>query len=445
MTTGNVHVGNVVEFHDHFLPAGLPGDVRRDVLAGDAEYASIAPFYSPDPGLVLLPDVDGQHWWDLQAELLRWEGFRPVPVSDPCGPSFDVLTRSPGHRDQVLAALADGSSLIAWGESPAYRRFVADLPDTAAVRSTLDSLPRYAESKLNSAEIFAKAYAALGSPAGVFLTGERVCETDDELSSVLAEAGQSGRKVVLKSPFGVGGYGTAVLGPHELGSPQQVHTLLRTLRETDRFHDGLPAVVQDYQWPSAAPWSDVSGDCTIDASGEVTVEGVTAMTVNGTQFAGGVTDDGVVLPAHRSRMLIAFCRSVGEVLSKAGYRGWFDVDFIVRVTGELVPLEINARRTGTTAPLSVQARASQLRGRPVTVICQDIIELPGRLDSHTAFDRFLAATAACELTGDVVPTQIAGTASAQPYLGVCVIATDGAEAVRRLAAFKDALVASCAA
>ncbi|WP_104481453.1 hypothetical protein V5P93_004238 [Actinokineospora auranticolor] len=437
---GDVHVGNVVEFHDAMLPEGVPDDVRADVAAGDLGYACLAPFHSPDPGLVLVPEFDGEPWWERQVALLGWDRFEPVTVPGPLGPGFAALGADPVLSARVRAAVDAGARLIPWGESAPYREYARDLPEAAAVRSTDAALPAFAESKASSPELFAKAHNALDSPDGIHLTGERLCESEPDLVATLVDAGARGRTVVLKAPFGVGGYGTAVLSPHRTSTRRAVLETLARLREDDTFHNGLPTIVQDYQWRSDLPWSDVSGDCTIDHLGRVRLEGVTAMAMNGTQFAGGVTDDGVVIAPARSALLSAFCVAVGEQLALVGYRGWFDIDFLVRPTGELVPLEINARRTGTTAPLSVQTCLRARRGRDVTVISRDVIALPSRHASRPAFARFARAVELAGLAADVVPTLVAGTDAALPHLGVVVAADDAADAVRKLAHCVDALV-----
>jgi len=440
--TGNVHVGNVVEFHRSQLPAGLGDGTRAMVTAGDEEYASAAPLYTTDPGLVVLPEFDGEPWWEHQARLLRWEHFTPVVVPGAAGITFPAIADHPGLHDKLMAGLAAGATLVAWGESAGYRDFVRDLPADQALRSTGPDVPGRVESKVTNAEVFAEVHARLGAPAGIRLARQQLCTTEAELRAELAAAGRRGDTVALKAPYGVGGYGTAVLPAAELLTPAQVGETLADLRRADEFHRALPTIVQEFQWRSAAPWSDLSGDLTVDAAGRVEFHGVTAMMVEGTVFYGGISDDGTLLPPGRSELVTDFCMGVGEVVAGLGYRGWLDVDFLVRASGEVVPLEINARRSGGTAPLCALHRAEQIRGTTLTVAYQDVVGLPRRLPSRQAYDCFAAAVAGCGLAGEVVPTLVAGTAAVRPYLGVAVLGRGPAAATRRLATVKDAVVAA---
>lgn len=129
--------------------------------------------------------------------------------------------------------------------------------------------------------------------------------------------------------------------------------------------------------------------------------------------------------------LSSFTRSVGETLSALGYRGWFDVDYIVDPSGCPCALEINARRTGPIVSLNLLARYREI-GRPgiEAVASNDAFRLPARISAKEAFDIFWSASRTQGVAA--IPTYFLGTDALLPTIGVAVGAADHLEALSGL-------------
>lgn len=65
------------------------------------------------------------------------------------------------------------------------------------------------------------------------------------------------------------------------------------------------------------------------------------------EFLGVTVGDGVILPEIESKLRLA-TEEAGAVFEKLGYRGFFDVDFILTKEHAIYAIESNMRRTGGT-------------------------------------------------------------------------------------------------
>ena len=135
-----------------------------------------------------------------------------------------------------------------------------------------------------------------------------------------------------------------------------------------------------------------------------------------------------------------FGRAVGRELAAAGYRGWFDVDFVTGSDGRPAPTEINLRLTGPAVAFMVKARLDEISGPGHLVRTADRVPLGARLPArelHTLLreltDRFAGIDAV------FVPSIPTAAFDPSPSMGVVLAARtrerlDAAEALVRTAA-----------
>lgn len=427
---GSVHIGNVAEFNEQFLTVEQ-GDLRELIRHDCDTYAGIAPFFSEDPGLVVLARDSGDpRWWDLLAERLAWDSLTPHVI--PTGIDEDLSGRArqdPVVRDAVAQARASGAKVLSWGETGPFRSLVHTLPDEVAPRSVDARAARAAESKSGSTEVFEA--ARLASDANVMVPWSFRCDDDAALIQAIEEMAEGGRGVILKSDFGVGGFGTALLQPEFTRSRDDCMAAVESLRGEDPRYSSWPLVVQSRVVRRRGGPGDLTGDGEVLPDGSVLYRGGAKMLVDGTHYAGAVTSCVTMASLSTWLEIEDFTISVGRVLSGKGYRGWFDVDFLEGVDGRLHALEINARRTGPVAPLTIARRLGALHGEAFSsVACLDSVTLPRRLSARATFDALQSTESG--RSEWLVPTSFLGTEDPRPGLGLAVAAATAAEAMARL-------------
>jgi len=141
------------------------------------------------------------------------------------------------------------------------------------------------------------------------------------------------------------------------------------------------------------------------------------------QFYQGVVVGEALFRASREKELILIGETVGTAMAKLGYRGWFDVDFIVDANDKLYLSEINARRT---SPSHVFELLESLRARDPAItyaLANDHFYLSvdhplSYKDIHPVFDAFQShpPTPGCSC----LPTIVTSLKRDQPYLGYVV-------------------------
>ncbi|MFD9333356.1 GNAT family N-acetyltransferase [Streptomyces sp. NPDC060028] len=410
-----VHVGNVAEFNAQFSDASLDREQRAA-----HHYAALAAFYSPYPAALVLPRAVPRGWIALVGRQLGW------------GPEVEVydglVERGPALSDAVRArpALAGrltgaGLPLVPWGLTESFARLSG--------RPWRPQELRY-ESKAQSHELFGRILAAGGHPE-IVLPAQWRAATRRAAVGLLAARTRAGMASVLKSEHGVGGSGTTVVSAAQVRAAGGARAVLRRLPRG-------PLLIEEYVAGPTEPGEprDLTYDGFVDDAGRVHEVGGAVMDVAGAGYRGATVGPGVV-PAWAQKPLPAFGNAVGRELAAAGYRGWFDVDFVADGAGRLAPTEANLRLTGPSVAFMVAARLDELRGAGHLVRIADRVELGARLP-EAQFDELCEALArgCAELGAVFVPAIPTGAFDPAPWLGVLVAAhgrqaLDAAEALVR--------------
>ncbi|MET9638561.1 GNAT family N-acetyltransferase [Streptomyces virginiae] len=409
-----VHVGNVAEFNTQF------GDSSLDREQSAAHhYSCLAAFYSPYPSALVLPRAVPAGWTELVCRQLGWTG---VEVYD------GLVERGPGLVDAVRArpALAArltgaGEPLVPWGLTRPFG-LLAGRPWRAREL-------RY-ESKAAAHGLFGRILAEGGHP-GIVLPAQVRAAGRWAAARLLAARARAGESTVLKSEHGVGGSGTTVVTAGQVRAAGGARALLRRLPRG-------PLLVEEFVDGPADPGAarDLTYDGFVDPTGRVHEVGAALMDVTAGAYRGATVGPGAV-PDWAEKPLLAFGAAVGRGLAASGYRGWFDVDFVVDAEGRLAPTETNLRLTGPSIAFMVAARLDALRGAGHLVRIADRVELGARLP-EAQLDELCAdlARGCAELGAVFVPAIPTGAFDPAPWMGVLVAARsletlDAAEALVR--------------
>ncbi|MEU6237701.1 hypothetical protein [Kitasatospora sp. NPDC047058] len=416
-----VHLGNVADFNDQFLAAGTDAAQRARRLRQAHHYAGMAACYSPEPAVLVLPREVDRAWIDWLARELAWGQVELYSGIAPDGTLAEALAARPALAARIAAG---PEPVVAWGRTAAQ----GDGPALTVVR-------RY-ESKAAAHGLFAE--LAPDHPGIVVPRQEQPDSPRRAARRLTARAGR-GLTTVVKSPHGVGGYGTVVVTPHQLFAAGGGRALLRRLARDEALPSGGALLLEEYvDGGRGRHLRDLTFDAVIGEDGRVHPVGVGAMEVDGTRYLGVTVGPGVV-PPGAAATAERFGLAVGERLAADGHRGWFDVDFVTDRQRRLAPTETNLRLTGPAIAFVLRARLDLVRGPGHLVRVLDGMPLGARLSQEALYDHLDRLRPRCARLGvTLLPLLVTAGYEPEPAVGLAL-------AVRAAAGEPDAAQALDAA
>ncbi|MBM9506847.1 GNAT family N-acetyltransferase [Streptomyces sp. KK5PA1] len=397
-----VHLGNVGEFNAQF--PGASAALRR----GGDHYACLAAFAGPHPKAVVLPRHVDPAWMRVLAAPLGWGDVEVYGgFAGDAGLSEAVLA-DPVLLERITAA---GLPVIPWGHTAQFARIAATVSTQGGQDPAVLRAVRRYESKSAAHALFralAPEHPCVTVPAQHPVASRRA------LARLLATRAAAGMTTVVKTEYGVGGSGTLVVPPGDVGSGRDARALVGR----------MPAggvLVEDHV-DGSGPLSDPTFDAVVGADGRVHPVGVGAMDIEDTSYR-GVTVGPAVLPDAATETAVRFGSAVGGALAADGYRGWYDVDFVADRAGRLCPTEINLRLTGPAVAFVIQARLAQIHGGSFWVRTLDRLPLGARLPSAALFEHLGRVARECRSFGaTLLPTVPTASFDPYPYVGVALAA-----------------------
>lgn len=212
----------------------------------------------------------------------------------------------------------------------------------------------YCDSKIGSRSIIEQMHTLFprfGVPSGY------VCHNQTEalaLSEMLVR--RSGQPVILKSDIGSGGKGIRFYHPGDVyNSLYQSKADLVASIDGDELWQNVHIIVEA-AIGKGVNLSTPSFDGFIHANGSCSTVGVENMLTVDRQCIG--IEMGVqVIEPDVYNVLEQVGIKIGEHIAHLGYRGWYDIDFLLPKSGsEFYASEINTRRGGATSPIEFAQR-----------------------------------------------------------------------------------------
>jgi len=318
---------------------------RRNWLAGCARSSALGLFWGIGDRVVLCP----ARWIEpLVADLELALGQRIAVHRIPedlalAGDELDQLARRLREFDS-----GSGFQVTSWSATPRLNRLVSALRDRG-VTILGDGCPgssHWSGEYLNSKTGLRHLVQQARLPSGLRLPPGVVCthlEQAYEAAVSLLRAGHA--RVLLKADRGAGGFGQLLVHAGVLGWNLRKRDALARVAPTLAPLLATSPIVAE-AWIEHGPESYATPSVMLrlgDQGVELIGTAATFMEL-GTAHAGAVVGTGA-LPAPLNGALIELGHALAEAAQALGYRGPFGVDAVVNPDGELLPLEINARRT----------------------------------------------------------------------------------------------------
>ncbi|TDB74916.1 hypothetical protein [Micromonospora sp. KC723] len=414
----DVVVPNVAEFNTR--NPGVPlGPAVTDVVTRLAGHlGDYAVYWSARRRVLVLPQGHDPHWY---ADVHRLLDTAAPPVVSPAPATGMVATDllRDGPALARLRALLDGHDevrLVTWGATPEVFLLAAALRGWG-LRVRLDGVPeerywvsRHLDSKLSCLDL-AREVPGVRVPPGLLVVDSA------ELRGAVEHLLTVHDRVIVRSPYGVGGDGSVVLRRDALGT-----SVLWTAVERDPFLRTFPLLVQQFV-PHRPGIGCPAVDLRIDDDGVREIV-PTAMAVDVSRVRGVHVGPGSVPPAEAERMT-RIGRGVGVAAHARGYRGWMCVDLVLADDGAYYVTEINARRSGAMPAIAMLHRWGHAER---VVFSHDAISLGAR-GPLSYLDSVRPALARLWADGvRVYPTSVRGLGFRQPVLSLMAPGADATQA-----------------
>lgn len=170
------------------------------------------------------------------------------------------------------------------------------------------------------------------------------------------------RSCVIKSNMGESGWGTLILRKERFKNLLDFESFVKTVFASDTIWKQLPLIVEEFidplfsiagGMPSAEAYIALSGTkVTYTCGQDMSDEG---------EFL-GVMIGSKVLPIELAKKIRSAIKEIGQSFFKLGYRGFFDVDFVLSKNGIPYAIESNTRRTGGTHAYDLGQWLAKSRG-----------------------------------------------------------------------------------
>ncbi len=177
-----------------------------------------------------------------------------------------------------------------------------------------------------------------------------ICSSTYDAAMIAAHKYIKEDGVVIKTNKGHSGAGVLLLRPGDLpkeyeACEQAIHAMLKK----DKYWEEFPIVIEDLLNVNPSIGGGFPNvEFKIQKSGKIELLYYCAMRVDKNGVYKGQEMHTSVIPERLAARIIDTGFFIGEQYAAAGYRGYFDVDFVAAKNGEIYVTESNARRTGGT-------------------------------------------------------------------------------------------------
>lgn len=257
------------------------------------------------------------------------------------GDIIRIIKENPGIIISPYAVTADFLFLIQALRRESLDFSAPEIPEKKSIWTVeyLDSKSGFRNQLL---PLIKKPLSALNIPEGF------ICNNVAQTIEVGQQFIGQGRSCVIKSNLGESGWGVLICKKEQFKTSGDFENYITTTLEHDTIWKQLPLIVEEFIDPLFSVGGGMpSGEAFISPTGaefkyacgqEINKKG---------EFLGITIGDGV-LPVKLEKKIRLATEEIGRIFLQLGYRGFFDVDFVLAKNNNIYAIESNMRRTGGT-------------------------------------------------------------------------------------------------
>lgn len=336
-------------------------EIEDNAHLGDRDIFAVA----PNGGILcVLPRQISQEYFSYYKSIMNVTNVQVAVPQKHTGEICEDILRDERVMQGLTAAAGDKKSLtlIAYTTSLQFLRLVRVLRERGITVHTPES-PEEEDAWVVNFFGSKSGIRQFAQKSGVVepdlqMADGMVCVGIDDAARIAANKYIARDGVVIKTNKGHSGSGVLIFRPGELPKQYSIcrEKILSTLSK-DVFWDRFPIVIEDYIACNPAIGGGFPNvEFKIHKSGKVEFLYYCGMRMTKVGSFRGVEIHHSVVSDKIEAQMIDTGFFVGEQYAKAGYRGYYDVDFIAGRGGELFVTESNVRRTGGTHVYAVAAR-----------------------------------------------------------------------------------------
>lgn len=174
-----------------------------------------------------------------------------------------------------------------------------------------------------------------------------ICRNKEEIVEAATWFYKNKKSSVIKAFSGEGGWGILMVRAADYISEIDLRKKIISTLDKDTIWNSGPFVIEEFIFSSGDDQSSPSLEVFIDDRGPKITYVCNQIVDSSGQFIGILMGNSCL-----KRSIALRIKGIGETIArkyfKLGYRGFFDIDFIVSTNGTPYPIETNVRRTGGT-------------------------------------------------------------------------------------------------
>ena len=441
MHAKSVVIANIIEFNRQAMSRGFTDAEYERWHMGGADLADMALFWCGDDKLVITPYPPLGIFLDDVRESLDYSNVQVVSPAKASDSICEDIVSDPNLLRLLIDTLRGSPTpqIVAWGATKEFYALLDRLREEG-VEPPAPEVPTrsdfwtvlYLDSKSGFREFCQKLRKRLPE---IHLPEGFICSNKELATEAVSYFYSQRKEFVLKANRGTGGFSMLCYREPKLrrGLPWLQKDIARRMF-FDHYWVNQPVILEEYiPGPDAGTPLASTVDFLITQSGEVIfIDAGTMVMRNLHMYAGVQCGLDSVEPFIRDYM-VRIGKSVGNAMSALGYRGWFDIDFVVDNQKRTYLTEINARRS---CPIHAFEIGRQLLGKDWSGECglyaKDYLYLQGSCHpDYRAIRQVIEEFNRSQ--GDGMTRAISTIASSSlsrklPYLGYAVVSSTSPQA-----------------
>ena len=198
-----------------------------------------------------------------------------------------------------------------------------------------------------------------------------ICKDKKEAASIAKWFYKNKRPCVIKVNYGESGWGLIIAERKNFSSSLDLEKKLKKRLNSDLIWNDTLIIVEEFIKPNIKTGrGSPSIEIFVDDSGFKITYGCGQLLVNQREFIGVIMGKGF-LDTDKNSKLHKISSAIGKRYWELGYRGFFDIDFVVSSQGKPYTIETNMRRTGGTHVFDIAKTIFGQKWKEAYFISQD--------------------------------------------------------------------------